>query len=73
MLDTAREILGFSTGKTRIDLDNDRMLSLSIVHLLEIIGEGAVGVSLEFKEKYPQIRWNGIIGCVTGLFTDIMT
>jgi len=29
---------------------------------LEIIGEAAVGVSLEFKEKYPQIRWRNIIG-----------
>ena len=62
MLDSTREILAFSGDKIRLDLDTDRMLCLSLVHLLEIIGEAAVGVSSEFKEKYPQIRWNSIVG-----------
>jgi len=55
MLDATREVLVFSADKTRLDLDTDRMLCLSLVHLLEIIGEAAVGVSSEFREKYPQI------------------
>jgi uncharacterized protein with HEPN domain len=54
MLDATREILTFSDNKIRTDLDTDRMFFLSLIHLLEIIGEAAVGVSLEFKEKYPQ-------------------
>ena len=62
MMDATREILAFSNDKMRIDLDTDRMLFLSLVHLLEIIGEAAVGVSSEFKEKYPQIRWRNIVG-----------
>ncbi len=62
MLDATREVLVFSTDKTRLDLDTDRMLCLSLVHLLEIIGEAAVAVSSEFREKYPQIPWSGIVG-----------
>ena len=62
MLDATYEVLGFSADKTRLDLDTDRMLCLSLVHLLEIIGEAAVGISLEFIEKYPQIPWSDIVG-----------
>lgn len=62
MLDATREILVFSNDKIRHDLDTDRMLFHSIIHLLEIIGEAAFGVSSEFKEKYPQIRWKNIVG-----------
>ena len=62
MLDATREALEFSTDKTRLDLDTDRLLCLSLVHLLEIIGEAAVAISSEFKEKYPQIPWSGIMG-----------
>jgi uncharacterized protein with HEPN domain len=62
MMDAASEILEFSKGKTRDDLDFDRMLNLSLVHLLEIIGEAAAGVSKEVKDKNSKIPWNGIIG-----------
>jgi uncharacterized protein with HEPN domain len=62
ILDATREVLVFSADKTRLDLDTDRMLCLSLVHLLEIIGEAAVSVSSEFREKYPQIPWSGIAG-----------
>ncbi|MCD6455249.1 MAG: DUF86 domain-containing protein [Methanophagales archaeon] len=62
ILDAAREVLEFSTGKSRFDLDTDRMLNLSLVHLLEIIGEAAVGVSAEFRTKYPNVPWNEIVG-----------
>ncbi|HIH96320.1 MAG TPA: DUF86 domain-containing protein [Thermoplasmata archaeon] len=62
MLDAAHEVLEFSTGKSRSDLDIDRMLNLSLVHLLEIIGEAAVGMSPEFRKKYPQVPWNVIAG-----------
>ena len=62
MLDATCEVLEFSADKTRLDLDFDRMLCLSLVHLLEIIGEAAVDISSEFREKYPQIPWRGIVG-----------
>ena len=62
MLDAAKEILDFSKGKNCDDLDTDRKLNLSLVHLLEIIGEAAVGVSKELCEKYPKVPWKVIVG-----------
>lgn len=41
MLDHSREAVAFVAGKSRADLDADRLLSLGLVRLLEIIGEAA--------------------------------
>lgn len=41
MLDHAREAVAMVQGKTRGDLDQDRKLNLSLVRLLEIVGEAA--------------------------------
>ena len=62
MLDAAREALSFAQGKERADLDKDRKLVLSIVHLVEIIGEAADHVSREFQGTHPEIPWPVIIG-----------
>lgn len=62
MLDAAREVVGFAAGRTRSDLDSDRMLNLSLVRLIEIVGEAAARVSPETQAKHPEIRWPGIIG-----------
>ena len=45
MLDASREALAFTRGRTRADLDKDRMLVLSLVKEIEIIGEAAYQVS----------------------------
>jgi len=62
MLDAAREAVGFSESRSREDLDRDRMLCLSLVHLLEIIGEAARGVSAEFRAAHAEIPWRSIAG-----------
>jgi len=62
MLDAGNEIIEFSEGKTRSDLDEDRKLSLSLVHLLEILGEAASEISEEFKRDHPEIPWKQVIG-----------
>ncbi len=62
MLDAAKEALSFASGKTRTDLETNRMLVLSLVKDIEIIGEAASRVSEEFKASYPQIPWQEIIG-----------
>ena len=61
-LDATRKALAFVENRTREDLDEDEMLSLALVHLLEIIGESARGVSEDFMKKYPEIPWNHMIG-----------
>lgn len=61
MLDAAKEALSFAKNKNRKNLDDDRMLALSIVKSIEIIGEAASTVSKEFREKYKEIPWANII------------
>jgi uncharacterized protein with HEPN domain len=41
ILTHAREAVVLSNGKTRQDLDQDRLLNLALTRLLEIIGEAA--------------------------------
>ena len=38
--DSAKEALSFVNNRTREDLDHERMLSLALVRLIEIMGEG---------------------------------
>jgi uncharacterized protein with HEPN domain len=61
MLDAAREAIAFTQNRTRVMLDNDRMLTLSLVKSIEIIGEAAARVSHECQERYPAIPWASII------------
>ncbi len=60
--DAAREALGFMSGKTRKDLDNNRMLVLAIVKDLEMIGEAAGRISAECRTRHPEIPWAVMIG-----------
>jgi len=62
MLDAAREALSFSKDRTREELSTDRMLLLSLVKEIEIIGEAASQVSADFREGTPEIPWAQIVG-----------
>jgi uncharacterized protein with HEPN domain len=61
MLDAAREAVSFARNKNRSDLDSDRMLVLSIVKSVEIIGEAASTITKEFRDKHKEIPWANII------------
>lgn len=61
MIDAAKEALSFAKGKDRKDLYTDRMLALSIVKSIEIIGEAASTVTKEFRERCQEIPWANII------------
>jgi len=61
MLDHARESLAMVRGRTRSELDTDRQLNLSLVRLLEIIGEAAGRIGSEYRSQYPQIPWPEVI------------
>jgi uncharacterized protein with HEPN domain len=62
MRDAAREAIEMARGQKRQDLDTDRKLCLSLVHLLEIIGEAAKGVSPEYRQKHPDVPWKKTAG-----------
>ncbi|MFZ2088061.1 MAG: HepT-like ribonuclease domain-containing protein [Desulfobaccales bacterium] len=56
MLDSAREAVELSRGKSRPDLDKDRVLCLALVRLLEIVGEAANRVtSATAKPGHPLV------------------
>jgi uncharacterized protein with HEPN domain len=44
------------------DLDSDEQLALTIVRLLEIVGEAAKQVSAETRTAHPGIPWREIAG-----------
>ncbi len=62
MLDHALEVVEMARGRSRSDLDTDRQLNLSLVRLLEIVGEATARISQEFRGNHPGIPWKDIIG-----------
>lgn len=62
MRDHAREAVDLAAGHSREDLDRDRMLNLALVRLAEVIGEAASQVPTEFRERYPDVPWQQIVG-----------
>ncbi len=62
MLDAARAVRQFTTGRSFEDYLKDRMLRGAVERHLEIIGEAAAKVSKVFREAHPEIPWQRIIG-----------
>ena len=61
MLDHAQEAVNLTRGRVRGDLDANRLLELSLVRLMEIIGEAASRVSPDFQSRYSHIPWPQIV------------
>jgi uncharacterized protein with HEPN domain len=57
MRDAAIEAVAFSSGKSRQDLEQDRMLALALVRELEIIGEAAARVTPELRARHEALPW----------------
>ncbi len=57
MLDHAAEALEMTRGRSRADLDTDRMLNLSLVRLMEVLGEASRRVPADFRSRYPNVPW----------------
>jgi uncharacterized protein with HEPN domain len=53
----AMEAVEISRGKTRPDLDRDRLLNLALARLLEILGEAANRVPEDVRAQYPDLPW----------------
>ncbi|WP_319586185.1 HepT-like ribonuclease domain-containing protein [uncultured Desulfobulbus sp.] len=62
MLDAAREAVGFAQSESRKALNSNRMLVLSLVKDIEIIGEAANQVSESMRHELDNIPWDDIIG-----------
>ncbi len=62
MRDHAREALDLVRARTRADLDADRVLSLALIQLLQIVGEAAGRVSVARRNQHADVPWRQVIG-----------
>jgi uncharacterized protein with HEPN domain len=62
------KVLKFTAGLSYKDFIHDELNYDAVLRNLEIIGEAVKHVSVEQKEKYPQVKWRKIAG-----FRDIVT
>ena len=62
IVDAARQAIAFVEGRRPSELETDRMLSLALVRLLEIIGEAARGVSSGYRDTHADIPWRKMAG-----------
>jgi len=62
MLDSAREAIELARGRTRADLDTNRLLNLALVRLLEVAGEAANRVPADERAHHPRIPWAAMVG-----------
>jgi uncharacterized protein with HEPN domain len=58
IVEACEEVATFVAGKTRGDLEHDRMLQLALVKLVEIVGEAAKAVSDDTRRRYPAVPWS---------------
>jgi len=62
MMEAAKDAMRFATGRTRADLDSDRMFLRALVHCIQEIGEAAARVSEARRALVPAIPWIKIVG-----------
>lgn len=60
MIEAAEAVAQFVEGRSREDLDRDRMLLFAVVHAIEILGEAANKISHETRAAAP-LPWVAII------------
>lgn len=62
MLDMGQKALDLTQGVTRAEYDQDETLRLALTHLVQVIGEAAQRVDLDFRKDHPELPWHEIIG-----------
>ena len=62
MVDAAEEALSFVAESSQIEFSENRMLILSIIKEIEIIGEAASKISEGAKSEFSDIPWQDIVG-----------
>ena len=61
ILEQLNNVEEFVAGKTLYDLQDNKVLQYAIVKCVEIIGEAAYMLSLDFKVQHPQVEWEQIV------------
>jgi len=53
MVDAGREAMSFAQGRARADLDSDRMLVLSLVKAIEVVGKAGFQIDQMTRDELP--------------------
>ena len=61
MLDAIRNVNQYMEGKSETDLTDNSMLFFAVVKNIEIVGEAAYKLTLEFKQAHPRTPWRQIV------------
>jgi uncharacterized protein with HEPN domain len=62
MLDHAEEVVALATGRVREHLDTDRQFQLSVLHLIQTVGEASRRISPEFRDSHTEVEWQEVAG-----------
>lgn len=62
MLDHIEEAVLLAGERTRADLGTDRVFSLALLKLVEIVCEAGTRVSESVKTEHSEIPWRAIVG-----------
>ena len=61
MRDYAREAVQFASGRSRADMESDRLLELALVRLVEMVGEASTRLTPEYRAAHLGIPWAQIV------------
>jgi len=61
MLEAARDIARYVSGRRREDLDSDSMLFRALNNAIQQVGEAAANVSDEGRARVPGLPWGQIV------------
>jgi uncharacterized protein with HEPN domain len=62
MIEAAENAAAFVAGRSRADLNQDRMLLFALIRCVEIIGEASGKVSEVSRAQAPEIPWRAMVG-----------
>lgn len=61
MIDSINNVFLYMEGKSESDLVSNSMLFFAVVKNIEIVGEAAYKLTLEFKDTHPATPWRQIV------------
>lgn len=62
ILDEAEFLVEQTRSRTRDDVLQDPVLRRAVVRSIEVIGEAAKQIPLDFRARYPQVEWRLMAG-----------
>jgi uncharacterized protein len=62
ILEAANEAVTLVAGKSKEQVNGDRVLVLALTRLIEIVGEAARNVDPALRERHPSIPWKRMVG-----------